>query len=99
VRTPELAGGLVFTHPEASLDIDDSCRCAFETSHGWVDNIRRATAVDDFAPADQLGLLDALFAWADELGDRTNDKTADAVALGEQIHASAAARAAAYCDR
>lgn len=98
-RSWKLAGGLAFTHPEASFDIDDSCRCAFETPHRWVDDIRRAAAVDDFAPADQLAVLDALFAWAHEFEDRTNDKPADAVELAEQIHASVAARAAAYCDR
>lgn len=99
VRVPELAGGIVFTHPDASLDIDSSCRSAYGTPGRWVDKIRGAASVDDFLLRDRLAVMDALFSRARRLEQRPDDEASDAVALAEKVHADLAARAAAYCDR
>jgi hypothetical protein len=53
-------GGIVFTHPNARLNIDDSCQVAWGSSTVWSNKIHAAPQEPSFSTELQLRTVDAL---------------------------------------
>jgi hypothetical protein len=53
-------GGIAFTHPNARLNIDDSCQALWGSSKFWADKIHNAPKEPSFSTKLQLRTVDAL---------------------------------------
>lgn len=85
-----IRGGLVFTHPEVVLDLDDSCRAEYGDAEYWVKSMLRAGEAFDFSMKSRLEAIDALVEWAGSVG-RLPEKSA--THLADDLFESAVASA------
>ncbi len=97
VWVPAARGGLVFSDPDVAWDLDDSCQSGYGDPKFWVDEIRKASELnDDFPLVSQLKVLDALVTWAHRLDDQLAACSHDAEALAKDLHDEVVAAARDY---
>jgi hypothetical protein len=77
----EIRGGLAFTHPRVSLEIDPSCRVEYGGISGWVKRIATSPAVPNMTPEALLCLVDALLAYANEVAAEQSERSAQQLAV------------------
>jgi hypothetical protein len=80
-----IQGGVVFTHPKASLDKPriQGNTAAYGTPKGWIERIRRASPVEGFSLEIQLEILESLH-------QPEGEKTTSARELAGQLYQAAA---------
>lgn len=91
VGAAAVRGGLVFSHPDALLDLDGSCTAAYGPPEWWADQIASQPPLQGFGVPEELRVLDALFAWSRKLETGASSDCAERLAtkLHEQMSASA----------
>jgi hypothetical protein len=72
----EIRGGLVFTHPHVTLEIDASCRVEYGGISEWVKKISSSPDVPNMTSEVLLCLVDALLEYASEIAAEHNDQSA-----------------------
>jgi hypothetical protein len=90
----EIRGGLVFTHPRLSLDIDPSCRVEYGTVAYWVKKISSSPALPNLTTEVLLCLADALLEYANEVSAENRDQSAGQLAVA--IHNKAESEIPAF---
>lgn len=95
---PAISGGIVFTHPGVSWDIDDSCKSAYGDPKFWAKTIMSAPAVLELRAEEQLGVLDALLKWAQTLDEDLGRTSSCSVELAQGLFSKATAKARAYVE-
>ena len=88
-------GGLVFTHPDVELLIDNSCKVQWGRVEDWAETILRAKPVRQFTPETQLDVADAILTFAN-IVDRENPQRSSAGSLAQRIYNTAAGEAKKY---
>jgi len=63
----ECRGGVVFSHPDVSWDLDSSCQSGYGPPSFWADTVAQAPALPGFDTYERLRVLDALFTWSRKL--------------------------------
>jgi len=76
----ELRGGLVFTHPKVSLEIDPSCRVEYGSISDWVKKIGTGPAVPNMTTEVLLCVVDALREYAGEISTEIGNRSAEQLA-------------------
>ena len=79
--TNQLRGGLVFTHPKVSLEIDPSCRVEYGSISDWVKRISTSPAVPNMTTEVILCVVDALHEYAREISTENGDRSAEHLAV------------------
>ncbi len=92
-----ISGGIVFTHPEATWDIDKSCRSGWGPPKYWAKTIVNSPALPQLTPENQLRVLDALLKWAHRL-DREPAAPSCSVELAQRLFSKATGNARAYVE-
>jgi hypothetical protein len=77
----EIHGGLVFTHPKVSLEIDASCRAEYGRVSDWVKKIGTSPAVPNMTTNVLLCVVDALREYAGEISTENGDRSAEQLAV------------------
>jgi hypothetical protein len=77
----QLRGGLVFTHPKVSLEIDPSCRVEYGSISDWVKRISTSPAVPNMTTEVILCVVDALHEYASEISAENGDRSAEQLAV------------------
>jgi hypothetical protein len=77
----EIRGGLVFTHPHVSLEIDHSCRVEYGGISDWVKKISASPAVSRITTETILCVVDALLEYANEIDAEHSDRSAEQMAV------------------
>jgi hypothetical protein len=88
-------GGLVFTHPDVELLIDNSCKVQWGKVEDWADTILRAKPIHQFTPETQLDVADAILTFAN-IVDRENPQRTSAGSLAQRVYNTAAGEAKKY---
>jgi hypothetical protein len=83
----EIRGGLVFTHPRVTVEIDSSCRVEYGSISDWLKKIGSSPVVPKLTTEVLLCLADALLAYASEISAKTGDRSA--VQLADDIYNNA----------
>lgn len=84
-RDLPIRGGLIFTHPKGSWDLDDTCACGYGGPDAWAQEIRSAPRSVAFDLDNQCQVLDALLAHHQSIPDRgVKPTTADARAAAQK---------------
>jgi hypothetical protein len=90
-----IEGGLVFTHPDVELDIDDSCRVAYGKVDYWVEQILDHALIPDLSTEEsQLQIIDVLVSSGDTF--KANQSRSSASALAQTLYDSTAQKAEAF---
>lgn len=92
-----VSGGVVFTHPEAELYIDDSCEAEYGRPLYWANAILDEPELPWFTVELKLQVLDALLKRSDRLEDE-EVVPLYATHLAADLYEDAAARARSYLD-
>jgi hypothetical protein len=77
----EIRGGLVFTHPRVTLEIDPSCQVEYGDITYWVKKISSGPAVPNMTTEVLLCFVDALHEYANEIEPEHNDRSAVQLAV------------------
>jgi nuclease-like protein len=80
----EVRGGLVFTHPRVTLEIDPSCRVEYGNISYWIQKINSSPTVPNLTTEINLCIVDALLEYANEISAENSDQSAKQ--LAEDIH-------------
>jgi hypothetical protein len=88
-------GGLVFTHPEVELLIDNSCKVQWGKVAQWAETILRAKPVRQFTSEIQLEVADAILTFAN-IVDNASPQRSSAASLAERIYQTTAGEAKKY---
>jgi hypothetical protein len=84
-------GGLVFSHPGASWDVDGSCGSGYGPPEFWANTIAQQPPLPGFSEYEQLRVLDALFTWSRKLEGADHSRCAERLAneLYEKLEGAA----------
>jgi hypothetical protein len=77
----EIRGGLVFTHPHVTPEIDPSCRVEYGSISEWVKKISSSPAVPNMNTEILLCILDAVVEYANEIAAETSNRSAEQLAV------------------
>ncbi len=77
----EIRGGLVFTHPHVTLEIDLSCQVEYGRISDWVKKIGGSPAVPNMTTEVLLCAVDAFLQYASEIAPETGDRSAEQLAV------------------
>jgi len=92
-RDLPIRGGLIFTHPKGSWDLDDTCTCGYGRPDFWAEEIRSAPRSVAFDLDNQCQLLDVLLARHQSIPDYgVKPTTEDARAAAQRCIDQARAR-------
>ena len=101
-RVPEHAfllkhvkGGLVFSHPEVELLIDNSCKVQWGKVDTWAETILNGKPIRQFTPEIQLEVADAILTFAN-IVDRVSPQRSSAAFLAQKIYNTTAGEAKKY---
>jgi hypothetical protein len=90
-----IEGGLVFTHPNVELDIDDSCRVAYGKVDYWVEQILGHAPIPDLSTEEsQLQIIDALVSSGDYF--KASQNRSSASDLAQTLYDSTAHKAQVF---
>jgi hypothetical protein len=95
-----IAGGLVFTHPNVTLDIDQSHECGYGPPAFWSTHLRKVAAGQQeiISQQSQLKIMDALLDRAERIDDRYAQRYC-CIELAERIAFDLTEWAQAYVAR
>jgi hypothetical protein len=91
-------GGLVFTHPDVELLIDNSCKVQWGSVGDWAKRILESKPIHHFTPEIQLEVADAILTFASIVGNDSPQRTS-AASLAQKIYNSTAAEARKYVNK
>jgi len=91
-------GGIVFTHPEATWDIDESCRSGWGPPRFWAKTILDSPALAQLTPENRLRVLDAVLKWAGRLDEQRGSAASCSVELAQRLFSNATETARAYVE-
>ncbi len=90
-----ITGGIVFTHPQATWDIDSSCRSGWGPPDHWAKTILDSPALDQLTPQNQLRVIAALLKWAHRLDQNLAGDASCSVELAQRLFSDATENARA----
>jgi len=95
-----IAGGIVFTHPDVSLDIDSSCKCGYGPPQFWVNYLRESAEKHKsiISWGSRLEIIDALLDRAKKIDNRYSQRHC-CIELAERLAGAMADRAKNYVAR
>jgi len=91
-------GGLVFTHPEVELLIDNSCKVQWGNVDTWAETILNGKPVRQFTPEIQLEVADAILTFAN-IVDKVSPQRSSAAFLAQRIYNTTAGEARKYVTK
>lgn len=77
----EIKGGLVFTHNDITLDIDQSCQVEYGLVSYWVKKITTSPMIPNLTTEILLCVVDAVLEYASQISTETNYKSAKQLAI------------------
>jgi len=88
-------GGLVFTHPEVELIIDNSCKVQWGKVEEWAERIMNSKPIRQLTPETQLDVADAILTFAN-IVDSASPQRNSAASLAQRIYNTTAGEARKY---
>lgn len=92
-----IRGGLVFSHPDAKLDIDDTHTSGFGPPSFWTSTVSGGEVLPQLTQSLVLDVVDALLVWHHRLARGVGDERCCAVEFAQQLSARATVGAERYC--
>lgn len=91
-------GGLVFTHPDVELLIDNSCKVDWGRVEDWAVRILKAKPIRQFTVEIQLEVADAILTFAN-IVDSASPQRDSATVLAQKLYNSAVSEAKKYVSK
>jgi hypothetical protein len=91
-------GGLVFSHPEVELLIDNSCKVQWGKVENWAETILHAKPIRQFTPEIQLEVADAILTFAN-IVDSASPQRSSAASLAQRVYSTTAGEARKYITK
>jgi hypothetical protein len=91
-----IRGGVVFTHPLVTLDIDESCKAMWGPPTWWSTVLLDSPPCPQLTAENQLRVLDALLRWTRRLDQNSGQTSACSIQLAKRLFAATTHRAPSY---
>jgi hypothetical protein len=91
-------GGLVFSHPEVELLIDNSCKVQWGKVDNWAETILHNKSIRQFTPEIQLEVADAILTFAN-IVDKVSPQRSSAAYLAQRIFNTTTGEARKYVTK